>query len=113
MGVNTVVSYITPEELGLWYYAPMALLGLTLHFLKVRIKGESFAEVKTYFTTHVKSTFAAVLTVILLLVVLENLGQLNEAAAIMAGYATDGMWRKNLSPICPDEPDPLDEEPSR
>lgn len=108
MGVNTIMYYISPDQLGMWYYLPFALVGLALHFLKVKIKGESMRDIKDYFTTHAKSTLAATLTVIVLLCLFKELGQLNIASALMAGYATDGVWQKKVVepvlPDCPPEP---------
>jgi hypothetical protein len=98
-------------------YLPLCLLGLAIHFLKKKVKTENFIEVKQYFTTHLVSTLASLLTAVGLLYIFDAMDQLTVVSAIMAGYATDSLFQKQVDAmvmrdlgrpagVTPDEPWP-------
>jgi hypothetical protein len=92
------------------YYLPLMLLGLLLHITKKKIKGESWSAVKAYFTTHLVTTVSGILTGLALLFMFKAVGELSVASAILAGYATNSMFQKQMNAaaggLCEDEEKP-------
>jgi hypothetical protein len=83
------------------YFIPLMLVGLIVHFLKKKIKGESFHEVKCYFTTHRVSTLASFLSGVLLLYIFQAMDQLSVVSAILSGYATDSLFQSQINAAAP------------
>lgn len=98
------------EYLTVLYFLPLMLLGLILHFLKKKIKGEKFIEVKTYFKEHKVSTVASLLSGLVLLYIFQAMDQLNVVSAILAGYATDSLFQQQMDMVTLKDPNELNEE---
>jgi len=88
-------------------YFPLCMLGLAIHFLKKKIKTENFIEVRQYFTTHRVSTLTSILSALVLLYIFDAMGQLNVVSAIMAGYATDSLFQKQVDAMVMKDPSGL------
>jgi len=75
-----------------------SLLGMFMHFMVKKIKGETLTEITQYFKDNLKSTIVAVIsTVVTLLIYHQTLGT-NLPADIMAaigiGYTSDSVFNK-------------------
>jgi hypothetical protein len=108
MDAQTTAEAITwVDYAGVLIYFPLCMLGLMLHFLKKKIKTESFIEVRQYFTTHRVSTLVSVLSSLVVLYIFDAMGQLNVVAAIMAGYSADSLLQKQVDAMVMRNPDVL------
>jgi hypothetical protein len=76
-------------------FAFLTLAGVLAHFLKRKIKGETLADIKTYFATHVKSTVLTLLAATAAFFTLYYTGELSGISAFMAGYTTDSILNRN------------------
>jgi len=76
-------------------YFLIGIIGVIVHFLKKKVKGQSIASVKKYFATHFRSTVLMFFAYIGAFAGLHELGQLTMAAAFMAGYTCDSLINKN------------------
>lgn len=92
------------EYIAVLSYFPLCMLGLVLHFLKKKVKTESFHEVKQYFTTHRVSTVTSILSSIVLLYIFDSMGQLNVVSAILCGYATDSLFQRQIDAVSVRDP---------
>jgi len=76
----------------------VSLLGMLMHFFKKQIKGETFVEIKSYFSTHLKSTIVAFIsTTVAFLGYYFGLssGTISDIVAIFGlGYTFDSMFNK-------------------
>ena len=90
-------------------YFPLCMLGLMLHFLKKKVKTESFHDVRAYFTTHRVSTLTSILSAIVLLYIFDAMEQLNVVSAILSGYATDSLFQKQVEAMTVRDPSMLSE----
>lgn len=94
-----VKAFQWAEYIAVLSYLPLCMLGLMLHFLKKKVKTESFHEVKQYFTTHRVSTVTSILSSIVLLYIFDSMGQLNVVSAILCGYATDSLFQRQVDAV--------------
>lgn len=91
-------------------YFPLCMIGLALHYLKKRIKTESFHEVRAYFTTHRVSTLTSILSAVVLLYIFDAMDQLNVVSAILSGYATDSLFQKQVDALAVKDPTMLNND---
>lgn len=72
-----------------------ALLGMFTHFLKKKIKGETFLAIRSYFKSHLKSTLTAlIITIIGYWFTAFYLEETNPLTYFLLGYMFDSMLNK-------------------
>lgn len=70
----------------------LGLLGLTTHFLKRKIKGQTVRAIKNYFKGNLKDTIIAVIAFIVSFAILVQTGELSYLSAFLTGYACDSIF---------------------
>lgn len=84
---------MTTIELILYFL--FSILGMFIHFLKKKIKGETLLEIKSYFKTHLKSTIIAfIITSIGYGFTAFYLEETNPLTYFLLGYMFDSMLNK-------------------
>lgn len=79
------------------FYLPyflVSLIGMFAHFLKKKVKGESFVEIKAYFKDHLKQTLLALFGTFFGFVGLVTTGEVSYITAPMIGYLCDSIFNK-------------------
>ena len=102
-------NFMWADYLAVLAYFPLCALGLMLHFLKKKVKTESFHDVRAYFTTHRVSTLTTILSAITMLYIFDAMEQLNVVSAILAGYASDSLFQKQVDAVTMRDPSILNE----
>jgi ABC-type uncharacterized transport system permease subunit len=85
-------------EYTFWYVLinfVIMLFGVVAHFAKKKIKGETLADIKTYFKTHFKETTVTVIAGIVAFGSLVATGGLGIIASFTVGYAADSIFNKS------------------
>lgn len=81
--------------LGIVGYFFILCLGVLAHFFKKKIKGETFADIKSYFKNNFKTTVTTVIAAIVLFIGLIYSGGLSILGVFTAGYACDSAFNKD------------------
>jgi len=76
------------------FYIGSAFIGMLAHFLKKKIKGQTFGEFKDWIGSHFKETVLAVIGTIVGLFVLNADSSLGFMSSFLAGYAADSALNK-------------------
>ena len=71
------------------------LLGVLAHFTKKKIKGETLADIKTYFKTHFKETVTTFIAAIVVFISAVATGGLSWIGSFTMGYAADSVFNKS------------------
>ncbi len=79
--------------LGLFYFLA-GMLGMFSHFLKKQIKGETFSDIKSYFTTHAKTTLLAFIGLLVGFATIIGTDTANFVSAFLVGYTADSALNK-------------------
>jgi predicted secreted protein len=85
-------------EYTIWYILMnfvIMLFGVGAHFAKKKIKGETLADIKTYFKTHFKSTITTMIAAIVAFGSLVATGGLGWIASFSVGFAADSLFNKS------------------
>jgi len=85
-------------EYTFWYVLLnffIMLLGVISHFAKRKIKGETLADIKTYFKTHLKESVVTVIAAIVAFGALVASGGLGWVASFGVGFAADSIFNKS------------------
>jgi hypothetical protein len=85
-------------EYTFWYVLMnffIMLFGVTAHFAKKKIKGETLADIKTYFKSHFKETVVTVIAAIVAFGSLVATGGLGWIASFTVGFAADSLFNKS------------------
>jgi hypothetical protein len=69
--------------------------GVIAHFAKKKIKGETLADIKSYFQTHFKETIVTCIAAIVGFGSLVAAGGLGWAASFLLGYTADSIFNKS------------------
>lgn len=69
-------------------------VGLIVHFLKKKIKGEGVKEITSFFTNNPKQTLLSVITVAVGILVLHNKMPVSYEMAFGMGYMVDSVLNK-------------------
>lgn len=70
------------------------LLGLLVHYLKKRVRGQSLHSVVQYFGSHFSMTVVSLVSYLGAFYALMQSGTLNVPAALMCGYMADSFFNK-------------------
>jgi len=81
-------------------------LGVLSHFLKKKILGETFADIKQYFSSHFKNTLVTCISAIVLYASLIATGGLSVVGVFTAGYTVDSLCNKSDGDVIPDPNNP-------
>ena len=85
-------------EYTFWYVLLnfiIMLFGVIAHFAKRKIKGETLADIKTYFKTHLKETVVTVIAAVVAFGALVASGGLAWVASFGVGFAADSIFNKS------------------
>lgn len=85
-------------EYTFWYVLMnffIMLFGVIAHFAKKKIKGETLADIKTYFKTHFKSTVTTIIAAIVVFGSLVATSGLGWIASFSVGFAADSLFNKS------------------
>ena len=69
-------------------------VGLFVHFLKKKIKGETVTEVISFFTDNPKQTLLSVISVAVAILVVENKTPIGYESAFGIGFMADSLLNK-------------------
>lgn len=76
----------------------IAILGMITHFLKKKIRGESFVNIRNYFKNHVKSTLIAIIATTIGFVAYANTFTVDGVKDVLIvfglGYMFDSFFNK-------------------
>jgi len=75
-------------------YAVICALGVLSHFLKKKVKGETMADIKLYFRSHLRETITMVIAAMVGFIALKSTGDLGVLSAFTAGYSADSLFNK-------------------
>ena len=85
-------------EGGFWVQFGLAFTGMIVHFLKKKVKGESFTAITGYFKDNLKSTIIAVITTLVGVAAYYTQMATNSNADLLAvfmiGYSVDSALNK-------------------
>ena len=70
------------------------ILGVLVHFLKKKIKGQTLADVKSYFKNNLKDTVIMTIAAVVGFAGLVATGGLGWVASFLLGYTADSMFNK-------------------
>jgi hypothetical protein len=85
-------------EYTIWYVLLnfiIMVLGIVAHFAKKKIKGETIADIKSYFKTHFKETVVTCIAGIVGFGSLVASGGLGWVASFLLGYTADSIFNKS------------------
>ena len=85
-------------EYTFWYVLlnfVIMLFGVIAHFAKKKIKGETLADIKTYFKTHLKDSVVTVIAAIVAFGALVATGGLGWVGSFGVGFAADSIFNKS------------------
>lgn len=70
------------------------LLGVITHFLKKKVRGETLADIKSYFKTHFRYTSVTIVMAIVGFIALVTTSGVGLIASFLAGYSADSAFNK-------------------
>lgn len=84
-----------------WWLFAFSILGMIAHILKKNVRGESFVDIKNYFTYNPKSTILSVIATVVGFViymtqlkVTDGIALLDMAAVFGVGYMCESFFNK-------------------
>ncbi len=81
--------------LSLVGYFFVLCFGIICHFLKKKIKGETLADIKSYFRNNFKTTVTTVIAGIVVFAGLVATGGLSIIGVFTSGYAADSVFNRD------------------
>ena len=82
------------SELNFYYGAGLTLFGVLSHFLKKKVRGQTFSHVIKYFSSHFKYTVVTLIGAAGGFFAAMQMGELTYLSAFGVGYLADSFFNK-------------------
>lgn len=75
-------------------YFALAFLGMLGHYLKRRVKGETFSDVRGYFVNHARESILSLIGLVIGFLAAYSTETLNMVSAPLIGYTADSIFNR-------------------